>query len=535
MKNTDWWRGAVLYQIYPRSFKDSNGDGIGDLRGITEKLDYIASLGVDGVWVSPFYKSPMVDFGYDVEDYRAIDPMFGTMEDFDALLEGMRARGLKLIIDLVLNHTSDRHQWFLESRKDRINPKADWYVWADAKPDGTPPNNWQSVFGGQAWRFDPRRGQYYLHQFLNEQPDLNVRNPEVQDALLDVAKFWLDKGVDGFRLDVINHCIQDAYLRDNPSRPENERTPDRAFKNTYDMQRHLYDKSQPENIDFLRRLRNLTDSYDARMTVAEIGDDNNIARCIEYTAPGLLHTAYSFSLLTEKYGAYNIHEMVGSFREKGMQSWPTWAFSNHDVVRVASRWALQGHTDARQVKMLQALLCSLWGTVFVYQGEELGLTDVKIPYEKIQDPFSKFTWPEDVGRDGCRTPMPWERDKVNAGFSGPGAEPWLPIVKEHHDAAVDVQELDENSPLRFFRNFIKWRKNQQALVSGDIGFFEPREPILAFSRNGLIAVFNLGNKEETYTLPVGTRALDGHGLPYGLSDHDKLRLPAFGGFFGEMG
>ncbi|MBU6475642.1 MAG: alpha-glucosidase [Alphaproteobacteria bacterium] len=532
MNNTDWWRGAVLYQIYPRSFKDSNGDGIGDLPGITEKLDYIASLGVSGIWISPFYKSPMVDFGYDIEDYCAIDPMFGTMEDFDALLDGMHARGLKLVIDLVLNHTSDKHPWFLESRKDRVNPKADWYVWADAKPDGTPPNNWQSVFGGQAWRFCSRRGQYYLHQFLSAQPDLNVRNPEVQDALLGVAKFWLDKGVDGFRLDAVNHCIQDAYLRDNPSRPENERTPDRNFRHTYDMQRHLYDKSQPENLDFLRRLRALVDAYDDRMTVAEIGDDNNIAQCIEYTAPGLLHTAYSFSLLTERYGPDVVQSMVGAFREKGAKSWPSWAFSNHDSKRAATRWAIQSRPDTRQVKMLQALLCSLWGTIFVYQGEELGLTDAKIPYEKMQDPFGKFAWPEDVGRDGCRTPLPWEQAKPNAGFSV--AEPWLPVPKEHQDIAVDAQDKDARSPLNFFRSFLKWRARQQALVSGDISFFEPREYVLSFTRNGLIAVFNMGDREADYTLPDGTRPLDGHGLPYAL-ERNKLVLPAFGGFFGEPG
>ncbi len=534
MKNTDWWRGAVLYQIYPRSFKDSNGDGIGDLRGITEKLDYIAGLGVKGVWISPFFKSPMVDFGYDVADYREIDPMFGTMEDFDALLEGLHARDLKMIIDLVFNHTSDRHPWFTESRKDMINPKADWYVWADAKPDGTPPNNWQSVFGGQAWRFDARRGQYYLHQYLDEQPDLNVRNPEVQDALLGVAKFWLDKGVDGFRLDAINHCIQDAYLRDNPSRPENERTPDRDYKNTYDMQRHLYDRSQPENLDFVRRLRALVDEYDDRMTVAEIGDDDNIARCIEYTAPGMLHTAYSFSLLTERYGAHVVHDMVGAFREKGAKSWPTWAFSNHDTKRVASRWAVQGRVDTRQLKMLQALLCSLWGTIFVYQGEELGLPDTKVPYEKMQDPFGKFAWPEDVGRDGCRTPIPWKHTMANAGFSDTNVEPWLPVPRNYQDSAVDVQDKDADSPLNFFRNFIKWRAKQPSFVTGDISFFETREPVLSFTRNRIIAVFNMGDKEEVYTLPGGTKPLEGHKLPYKLNDN-KLDLPAFGGFFGELG
>lgn len=534
MSKNDWWRGAVLYQIYPRSFKDSDNNGIGDLNGITAKLDYIASLGVDGVWLSPFFKSPMVDYGYDVEDYYAIDPMFGTMQDFDILLEGLHKRGLKMVIDLVLSHTSDRHPWFKESRENATNPKADWYVWADAKPDGSPPNNWRGVFGGPAWKFDSRRGQYYYHQFLVEQPDLNVRNPEVQDALLNVAKFWLDKGVDGFRLDAVNHCIHDAQLRDNPPRPEKDRIPDRNFKHTYDMQWHQYDKSQPENLDFLRRLRALTDQYDARMTVAEVGDDDNIGRCIEYTGPGLLNTAYSFSLLTEQYGASVVRKMVGDFVERGKDSsWPSWAFSNHDAKRVATRWAFKKtRVDDRQVKMLHALLCSLWGTIFVYQGEELGLSNVKVPYKKLRDPFGKFAWPEDVGRDGCRTPMPWERGKIHAGFSD--KRPWLPVPTDHQENAVDVQEANNNSPLHFFRSFVAWRKKHPALITGDIRFMEAQDPVLAFTRGHMIAVFNMGDDVATHILPDGVRPLDeGHGLPFALAEN-RLTLPPFGGFFGEI-
>ena len=525
----DWWRGAVLYQIYPRSFKDSNNDGIGDLKGITEKLDYVASLGVDGVWISPFYKSPMVDFGYDVEDYCAIDPMFGSMQDFDALLKGMHQRRLKLVIDLVLSHTSDRHSWFKESRRDTKNPKADWYVWADAKPDGTPPNNWLSVFGGPAWKFDEPRGQYYYCQFLKEQPDLNVRNPEVQEALLNVTKFWLDKGVDGLRLDAVNHCIQDALLRDNPPKPEDKRTPDRPIKHTYDMQWHKYDKSQPENLAFMRRLRALTDQYDHRAMVAELGDDNNIERCVEYTAPGMLHAAYSFSLLAKPYGAKVVLRNVKEFREKASQSWPCWAFSNHDAERVASRWALNGVNEA-QVKMLQALVCSLWGTVFIYQGEELGLPDADVPFEKLQDPFAKYLWPA-KGRDGCRTPIPWDHSKPYGGFSG--KEPWLPMPEEHKNNAVDVQEKNKTSPLHFFRNFIQWRKNHPSLISGDIRFLEAPEPVLAFAREKILVVCNMGNKTETYTLPEGTQPLAGHGLPFELAGA-RLTLPPFGGFFGEL-
>lgn len=533
MSKNEWWRGGVIYQIYPRSYKDSNNDGVGDLKGITEKLDYIASLGVEGVWISPFFKSPMADFGYDVSDYRDIDPLFGTLKDFDEMLDGMHKRGLKLVIDLVLNHTSDRHPWFVESRKDKTNPKANWYVWEDAKPDGSPPNNWQSVFGGSAWKFDSVRGQYYYHQFINQQPDLNVRNPEVQDALLDVTKFWLDRGVDGLRLDAVNHCIHDAQLRDNPPKPAHLSTPDRPIKHTYDMQWHKYDKSQPENVDFLRRLRKLTDKYEARMMVAEVGDDDNIARCVEYTQPGTLHTAYSFSLMAKPYGPAVVQKNVGAFRDKAQgQSWPCWAFSNHDCERVATRWSLDsnGHVNKAQVKMLQALLCSLWGTLFIYEGEELGLSDVDVPYEKIQDPFGKYIWPA-KGRDGCRTPMPWDHAKPNAGFSA--HEPWLPIPADHVENSVDVQEKDQSSPLHFFRNFIKWRKQHPSLITANIEFFESNEPILIFKRDKILAVFNMSNSPANYLIPDGTKPLDGHGLPHKVNG-DSVALPAFGGFFGEL-
>jgi alpha-glucosidase len=531
MSRNEWWRGAVLYQIYPRSFKDSDDNGIGDLKGITEKLDYIASLGVAGVWISPFFKSPMVDFGYDVEDYHAIDPMFGTMPDFDAMLAGMHKRGLKLIIDLVLNHTSDRHAWFKESRKDKTNARADWYIWADAKPDGTPPNNWQSVFGGSAWKFDEPRGQYYLCEFFKEQPNLNFHNPAVQQAMLDVVKFWLDKGVDGLRLDVCNHYVKDKQLRDNPARAEKDRTPDRPIKHTYDMQWHKYDKSQPENLGFLEKLRALTDKYEGRMMVAENGDDDNIGRCIEYTTPERLHTAYSFSLLAKPYGAGVVRKNVEDFhaRAKG-KSWPCWAFSNHDAERAATRWSPDGKPHPAQAKMLLALVCSLWGTVFVYQGEELGLSDADVPFEKLQDPFGKFLWPA-KGRDGCRTPMPWESAKPNAGFSA--HEPWLPVPADHQQNAVDAQEKDENSSLHFFRNFIKWRTQHPELSAGDIKFYDAAEPVLAFARDGMIAVFNMSDKAQAYTLPAGTAALPGHGLPHEISG-SALKLPPYGGFFGRL-
>lgn len=532
----EWWRGAVLYQIYPRSFFDSNNDGIGDLPGITQKLDYIASLGVEGVWLSPFFTSPMKDFGYDVSDYKNIAPIFGTMEDFDKMLEEMHRRGLKLIIDLVLNHTSEEHPWFKESRSGDDNPKADWYVWADAKPDGTPPNNWMSVFGGSAWQFDTKRGQYYWHQFLKEQPDLNVRNPVVQDALLETAEWWLKKGVDGFRLDALNHCIHDGQLRDNPPKEGfDKKYRDKRHSHPYYWQRHLYDKTQPEMIPFLKRLRALTDKYDARMMVAEIGDDNQVATSIAYTnGPDLLHMAYSFALLRPDYSATFIRRVVEEYLKTPNDSWPCWAFANHDVVRTASRWAVGGRQDARQVKMLIALLASLRGTSFIYQGEELGLTEADIPYEKLQDPYGKYLWPEDKGRDGCRTPMPWQGAAAHGGFSG--VEPWLPVPEEHLARAVDAAEKDASSTLNFTRNFLKWRKGQQALRTGTIAFEDAGESVLGFTRAGdegkTLCLFNFTPETQSVKLPYAVTEISGHGLEYALAG-DTVTLPAFGGFYGK--
>ena len=531
MNKKEWWRGAVFYQIYPRSFKDSNNDGVGDLKGIAEKLDYVAALGVDAVWLSPFFKSPMRDFGYDVADYCDVDPLFGTLADFDALLAKAHRLGLKIIIDLVLSHTSVDHPWFTESRKDKNNPKADWYVWADARPDGTPPNNWLSVFGGGAWTFDMRRGQYYYHQFLTEQPDLNVRNAQVQEALLAAAKFWLERGVDGFRLDAVNHCIHDAELRDNPPREADPTQAAGRFKHPYYMQWHKFDKSQPETLDFLRRMRALTDLYDDRMMVAEVGCDQQVERCVEYTnAPGLLHTSYNFSLLTEKGGAAYLRATVNEFKTKASgKSWPSWSFSNHDVVRVASRWARNGQRSPAQVKMLLALVTCLWGTSFIYQGEELGLTEADIPFEKLKDPYGIFLWPEDKGRDGCRTPMPWT---AKGGFSQ--AEPWLPMPGEHLALSVANQEQDPLSPLTFLRGFLQWRRQNPALIGGDIDFTEAPEPLLAFSRGGdTLCVFNLGDRALRFKPQAPVTPLAGHGLPSALAA-DGIDLPPFGAFFGTL-
>ncbi|NBC95994.1 MAG: DUF3459 domain-containing protein [Deinococcus-Thermus bacterium] len=523
---TAWWRGAVIYQIYPRSFADASGDGIGDLEGIVAKLEGVAALGVDAVWLSPFYPSPMKDFGYDVADYTGVDPMFGTLEDFDRLVAEAHRLGLKVIVDQVWSHTSDRHPWFVESRSSRDNPKADWYVWADPKPDGSPPNNWQSIFGGVAWQWDVTRRQYYLHNFLVEQPDLNFHCPELRAAILDVARFWLDRGVDGFRLDVANFFFHDAALTDNPARPD----PD-AVK-PYSMQDHVHDRSRPETLDFMRDLRGVLDGYaPERMAVAEIVSDRPLRRMADYTGgPGPLHTAYSFVFLDWTFGARFIREAVEAELAHAPDSWPAWAFSNHDKARVVSRW---GGPEAGPdfARLMLAVLLTLRGTVFVYQGEELGLPEADIPYERLQDPEGRTFWPAYKGRDGCRTPMPWRHDAPHAGFSP--VEPWLPIDPRHWALAHDLQAADAGSVLHFARAMIARRKAHPALIDGTIRFLDTPEPVLAYCREAggerIACVFNLGREPVTLTLPdlAGAKPLD-TGLR-GEIDGDTVILPGHGG------
>ncbi|TCO75990.1 alpha-glucosidase [Plasticicumulans lactativorans] len=531
----DWWRGSVIYQIYPRSYQDTNGDGVGDLPGITQRLEYIASLGVDAIWLSPIFTSPMKDFGYDVSDYRDIDPLFGTLADFDTLVARAHALGLKVMIDQVLSHTSDEHPWFVESRQNRSNPKADWYVWADPKPDGTPPNNWLSIFGGSAWHWDARRNQYYMHNFLTSQPDLNFHHPEVQAQMLDVVKFWIERGVDGFRLDTANFYVHDAELRDNPPFDRSVPAVDGAVpaNNPYGYQQHLYDKSQPENLEFMRKLRSLLDRYPALTTVGEIGADDAIGTMCEYTSGGdKLHMAYSFMLLGQTGTATFVRKVIDDTEARIGDGWPCWSLGNHDCMRVLSRWA-GGDAPAR-ARMLAAMLLSLRGSVCVYQGEELGLTEADIPFERIQDPYGIPLWPEFKGRDGCRTPMPWNAAAPHAGFSG--AEPWLPVPEEHLPRAADRQQDDPHSVLNAYRRFLGWRHTQPALIKGSIALVDSDEPILAFVREAgderVLCVFNFSADTVAFTLPAGDwKPLAGHGLEATLAQ-DKLTLPAFGGFFG---
>ncbi len=499
----DWWRGAVIYQIYPRSYQDSTGDGIGDLAGITARLDHVAGLGVDAIWISPFFISPMLDFGYDVSDYRDVDPMFGTLADFDALVARAHALGLKVMIDLVLSHSSDQHPWFSESRQSADTEKSDWYVWADAKPDGSPPNNWLSIFGGPAWEWDGGRMQYYLHNFLREQPDLNLHNPAVQDALLDVARFWLDRGVDGFRLDTINFYFHDPDLRDNPAlAPEDRDDRIAPAVNPYNWQDHLYDKNRPENLEFLRKFRALTDRYPGTTVVGEVGDaQRGLEIQAQYTSGGdKVHMCYSFELLSKRaLDGFELAQVLEDFEAGIGDGWACWALSNHDVMRHASRMGL----DEAGRRVAAALLLSLRGSVCLYQGEELGLTEADVAFDDLQDPYGIRFWPEFKGRDGCRTPMVWAQDNANGGFST--GTPWLPVATEHLARAVGAQGGD-GMPA-FYRAMLAFRARHPALVKGALTVFEARAGYLALIREydgqRMFCAFNLGGEAQRITLPEG--------------------------------
>ena len=534
-----WWRGAVIYQIYPRSFQDSDGDGVGDLPGIVDRLDYLAALGIDAIWVSPFFKSPMADFGYDIADFRDVDPLFGTLADFDALLAGAHARGLKVMIDQVLSHTSSAHPWFEESRQDRCNPKADWYVWADAKPDGSPPNNWLSIFGGVAWTWDSRRRQYYLHNFLSSQPQLNFHNAEVRQAQLDNLEFWLQRGVDGFRLDSINFPYHDAELRDNPAKPVELRI-GRGFSpdNPYAFQYHTYNNTRPENVLLMEDVRRLFDGYPGSVTLGEISSDDSLATMAEYVSPTRLHMAYSFELLTEESSAAHIRATVEA-AEAGMRDgWPCWALSNHDVQRAVTRWAGVGTDRGAIARQLVALVCSLRGSVCLYQGEELGLPEADVPYEALQDPYGKAFWPKFKGRDGCRTPMPWD-GSADAGFGS--AAPWLPIPGAHRSLSVAAQQDDAASTLGATRAFLAWRRTQSTLVAGDIEFLDAPASCLVFVRrqdgHSILVAFNLSDAPASVPLADGSPA---HGIDIpgfacaGRVQGGHLELPARGVFFGTV-
>jgi alpha-glucosidase len=532
-ENGEWWRGAVIYQIYPRSFYDGNGDGVGDLRGITEKLPYIASLGVDGIWLSPIFASPMADFGYDVSDYRDIDPQFGSLADFDALLARAHALGLKLLLDMVWAHSSDKHPWFVDSRAARESMRADWYVWAEARPDGTPPNNWLSVFGGGAWSWEPRRRQYYLHHFLPSQPKLNLRNPAVLAALLEIGDFWLARGVDGFRLDAVDFLLHDQALQDNPPAAQDE-----LPVKPYHMQEHRYDLGGFRILPLLDAIRRATDRHPGAVMIAEVGsettDITSLARAASYVgeAGHGLHAAYSLAQMKSGGSAAAIRQAILdaeiSFPTDGL----FWAFSNHDVARVASRW---GDGSLAAAKLYLALLLALRGSLFLYQGEELGLPEAALAYDELRDPYGRTYWPDFKGRDGCRTPMPWTHKGQHAGFSR-AAKTWLPVPEAHRALAVDAQEADDHSMLHTCRRLLEWRKGQDLLRRGKLALREAAPPVLAFERRhageSLLCVFNLSAEPAAFATGGDLLApVLGFEL---ASKEGVLHLPAYGCCFARL-
>ncbi|MEJ2640095.1 MAG: alpha-amylase family glycosyl hydrolase [Desulfosarcinaceae bacterium] len=468
--NTDWWKKAVIYQIYPRSFYDANNDGIGDLAGIAAKLDYLndgrgGGLGVDAIWISPFFPSPMVDFGYDITDYCEVDPIFGDMGDARALIAAAHARGIHVMIDLVFNHSSDRHPWFLESRRDRTNPRADWYIWADPKPDGAVPNNWLSFFGGSAWAWDETRGQYYYHTFLKEQPDLNWYQPELRAALADIMRFWMKRGVDGFRFDVVNFYAYDRRLRDNPRVPDDQTSVHGDF-NPYDRFDAIYSKGVPEQWECVAFLRTVMDEGTQITSVGEVGGIQQPEKLIEHAAEHVrsgkrLHMAYTFAMLTENADLDYWLRIVAHTERVIGDGWPCWSLGNHDSVRLKTRFDCRGPREGLQQAALLFLL-SIRGTPILYYGEEIDMTEVPLTREQIQDPFGIHFWPEFKGRDGCRSPFPWSSKAPNQGFNQ-GTAPWLPLGDS---PTLDQAEADPHSTLAVVREMIHLRRRHLALSLG---------------------------------------------------------------------
>jgi alpha-glucosidase len=491
MNKTLWWRDGCIYQIYPRSFADSNGDGTGDLNGITARLDYLSGLGVDAIWLSPINPSPDVDFGYDVSDYNGIDPRYGTLEDFDRLVAAAHQRGIRVVLDLVLNHTSDQHAWFVQSRKSRDNPYRDWYLWADPAARGGPPNNWESVFGGKGWELDPATGQYYFHMFYKQQPDLNWRNPAVRQAMLDVFRFWLERGVDGFRLDVFNVYFKDAQLRSNPPR---------LGLRGFDRQQHVYDVDQPEMESLLAEIRALVDTYPERYLVGETFESTP-ALAARYCKPGLLHATFNFKFLKCRWNASAFLRSIQEW-ETALDpgAWPTWVLNNHDVPRAGTRYG-QGENDER-LKVAAALLLTQRGTPFLYAGEEIGMRDIPIRRGQILDPIGKRYWPFFIGRDGCRSPMQWDSGP-QAGFTT--GRPWLPLHQNAGARNVAAMEEEPESLLNFYKRLLRLRRDVPALRDG---MFQPLNftpyRILAYLRQdqtgAVLVAMNFGRLPHKFVL-----------------------------------
>jgi alpha-glucosidase len=478
-----WWRHGIFYQIYPRSFQDSNADGVGDIKGIIDRLPYLVALGVDAIWLSPIFPSPMADFGYDIADYSGIDPLFGTMEDFDALVQAAHTAGLKVILDLVPNHTSDQHPWFVESRSSRDNPKRDWYIWREPAAAGGPPNNWLSEFGGSAWEYDAASRQYYYHAFLAQQPDLNWRNPEVRQAVYDVMRFWLRKGVDGFRVDVIWHLIKDTQFRDNPPNPSF-----REGRPPHEKILPLHSTDQVEVHDVIAEMRSVVDEFEGRVLIGEIYLP--LERLVAYYGKDLsgAHLPFNFALLSAPWHAREIEQIIFEYESVlPAGAWPNWVLGNHDRPRVASR---VGRDQARVAAML---LLTLRGTPTLYYGDEIGMQQVPIAPDQVRDPFEKNVPGIGVGRDGCRTPMQWDATRY-AGFSI--SPPWLPLADDFpHENVVNL-DADSRSILNLYKALIDLRKKLPQLVSGDYVPIAAEGDLLLYRRQSegkaVMVALNLG-------------------------------------------
>jgi alpha-glucosidase len=487
-----WWKSGVVYQIYPRSFQDSDGDGIGDLPGIERRLDYLAALGIDAVWISPICPSPMADFGYDVADYCDVDPLFGSLADFDRLLAAAHGRGIRVILDFVPNHSSDRHPWFVESRASRDNPRRNWYIWRDAAPGGGPPNNWISDFGGSAWEWDEATGQYYYHAFLKEQPDLNWRNPELRQAMYDALRFWLERGVDGFRIDVLWHMIKAAEFPDNPLNPHYHPSLGEMHKV---MQLHSTD--QPEVHEIAGEMRRLADDYGERVLIGEIYLP--IEKLMTYYGPELdgVHLPFNFQLIDAPWNARGLAKIIAEY-EAALPpgGWPNWVLGNHDRPRVAAKL---GEAQARVAAML---LLTLRGTPTLYYGDELGIGDVEIPADRVRDPRELREPGLGLGRDPVRTPMPWD-GSANAGFTT--GEPWLPLHADWRTRNVVAEEGDSGSMLLLYRRLLALRRAHDALSVGEIALIDAEGDVLAYERRAgderLLIVLNIGGEEQSFAMP----------------------------------
>lgn len=495
-KAHQWWQRGIIYQVYPRSFQDSDGDGVGDLPGITARLDYLQWLGVDAVWLSPIFPSPMADFGYDVSDYTGIDPLFGTMEDFDTLVSAAHERGLKIILDYVPNHSSDQHPWFVESRSSRNNPQRDWYIWHDPAPDGGPPNNWRSVFGGSAWTYDQQTEQYYYHAYLKEQPDLNWRNPEVRAAMLDVLRFWLDRGVDGFRIDALRQLIKDDQFRDNPPNPDY--TPDQG---PYHKVIPTYTTDRPEILDMIAQMRRVSDQYDQRVLIGELYLP--ISRLVTYygTEGNGVQLPFNFHLILTPWKAQKIADLIHSYEQAlPPDGWPNWVLGNHDQPRLASRI---GEAQARVAAML---LLTLRGTPTMYYGDEIGMHNVDIPPDRVQDPFEKNVPGQGLGRDPERTPMQWDTSH-HAGFTN--GKPWLPLAEDYPTVNVAAEREDAHSILALYHQLIALRRAEPALQIGGYTAVAASGDLLAYVRDftdqRFLVALNLGGDVQTLPLnKIGT-------------------------------